>query len=132
MKKVGLIFLVILIIVCSFVFILSGKKPYKNLKVSDIESATVHLIPPDKKITITDFEEVVEYLNDIVIYNKDNSYVEYEGQGVIFNFVMADGSEEEIMAYNPFIIINGVGYKTKSEPCNKLSSYANKLLNDLK
>lgn len=132
MKKVGLILLVIFIIVCSVVFILSGQKPYKYLTVSDIESVTVHLIPPDKKITITDFEEVVEYLNDIVIYNKDNSYTEYDGQGVIFTFVMTDGSEEEIMGYSPFIVINGVGYKTKSELCNKLNNYANNLLNDLK
>lgn len=36
------------------VLIVSGRKPYKNLEASDIVSATVHLIPPDKTIQITD------------------------------------------------------------------------------
>ena len=31
--------------------------------------------------------------------------------------------------YNPFLIIDGVGYKTKYEPCQALNSYANELLN---
>ena len=34
------------------------------------------------------------------------------------------------MGYNPFFVIDGVGYKTKYEPCQALSAYANRLLND--
>jgi len=41
---------------------------------------------------------------------------------------MVDGSKEEIMASNPFVVINGTGYKTKYEPCQKLNGYANRLL----
>lgn len=108
---------------------LSGQKPYKNLKTSDIVSAAVYLAPPDKTIQITETHELVSYLNEIVIYKKDNSYTEYAGQAVIFTLAMADGSQEEIMAYNPFVVINGTGYKIKYEPCEKLNSYANKLLN---
>ena len=67
--------------------------------------------------------------NDVVIYNKDNSFTEYSGQGVIFTLTMADGTQTEIMAYNPFLVIDGVGYKTKYEPCQALNRYANRLLN---
>ena len=108
----------------------SGRKPFKGMKPSEIASATVLLLPPDKTILITEIEELTNYLNDVVIYNKDNSFTEYSGQGVIFTLTMADGTQTDIMAYNPFLIIDGVGYKTKYEPCEALNRYANRLLNE--
>lgn len=107
----------------------SGKKPYKNLDAAQIASAKVQLTPPDKTVEIEDISELVGYLNDVVIYNQDNSYTEYVGQGVTFTLIMTDGTQTEITAYNPFLIIDGVGYKTKYEPCQALNSYANELLN---
>ena len=59
---------------------------------------------------------------------KDNSYTEYAGQAVIFTLSLADGSQVEIIAYNPFIIIDGIGYKCKYEPCEALNHYANELM----
>lgn len=105
-----------------------GKKPYKDLVATQIASATVHLTPPDTTVQIVDIEEFVAYLKDVVIYNKDNSYTEYSGQGVAFTLTMTDGTQTRIIAYNPFLVIDGVGYKTKYEPCEALSNYANMLL----
>lgn len=105
-----------------------GKKPFKDLKPSEIASAAVRLAPPDKTIQITEKKELVDLLKDVVIYNEDNSYTEYSGQAVIFMLTMADGMQIEIVAYNPFLIIDGVGYKTKYEPCEALNHYANILL----
>ena len=131
MKKKGLIFIISFLIVIGIAaFAFSGRKPYKALEASDIVSATVHLAPPDKTIQITEFNELVASLNEVVIYNEDNSYTEYSGQAVIFTLTMTDGSQEEITAYNPFVVINGTGYKAKYEPCEKLNNYANKLLNN--
>ena len=100
------------------VLVFRGQKPYKDLKASNVVSATAHLSPPDKVIQIadTDIEELVSYLNEVVIYNEDNSYTEYCGQAAIFTLTMADGTEEEIIGYNPFVVINGTGYRTKREP----------------
>ena len=103
--------------------------PYQDLNASDVVSAAVHLSPPDQTVQITDIEELVSYLNEVVIYKEDQSYTEYSGQAVTFTLTMADGSQEEITAYDPFIIINGTGYRTKYEPCEQLNRYANKLLN---
>lgn len=106
-----------------------GKKPYKDLDAAQIASATVHLSPPDKTVQIIDIEELVGYLKGVVIHNEDNSYTEYTGQGVTFTLTMTDGTQTKIMAYNPFLVIDGVGYKTDYEPCEALNSYANELLN---
>lgn len=80
-----------------------GKKPYKDLDAAQIVSAKVLLTPPDKTIEIENIQELVEYLNDVVVYNEDNSYTEYAGQGVVFTLTMVDGTQTDIMAYNPFM-----------------------------
>ncbi len=128
-KKIWIIpLLVILVLVgCVGISTFMGRKPLKNL---DIVSATVELLPPDKTIQITELDELEELLEEVVIYNQDDSYTEYAGQAVIFTIVLSDGSQMEITAYNPFIIIDGVGYKCKYEPCEELNNYANRLLNN--
>ena len=130
-KKAVIAMAVVIVVLTAGVIISRGKMPYKDLKASDIASVAVYLSPPNKTVQITDaeIEELVSYLNEIVIYNEDNAYTDYCGQTVMFTLTMADGSQEEITAFNPFVIINGIGYKTKYEPCEQLSRYANKLLN---
>lgn len=107
-----------------------GTKPYEKLSGADISTATVRLIPPDTTLQIEDMDTLTGLLRDVVIYEKDDSYTDYSGQGVIFTLTMTDGSQTSIMAYNPFLVIDGVGYRTKYEPCEALSSYANRLLNE--
>lgn len=112
------------------VFVLSGrmgKRPFKDLQTSDIQSAAVTLGPPDQTIQIAGTDELTEYLRDLVIYQEDNSYMEYAGQTVIFNLIMADGTEKSITAFYPFLIIDGIGYRTKYEPCEALAAYASQL-----
>lgn len=122
-KKVAITMAVAIIVLTAGVIILRGKMPYKDLKASDIVSATVYFFPPDKTVQITDVEELVSYLGEVTIYNEDHSYNDYCGQTVLFTLTMADGAQEKITAFNPFVIINGVGYKAKYEPCERLSRY---------
>ena len=133
MKKRALILLLACTLLLGvFVFVAAsvGKRPYKDLDASKIFMAVVHLTPPDKTVLIPDIEELAEYLRDVVIYNLDNSYREYAGQGVIFTLTMTDGTQTDVMAYAPFLVIDGVGYKTKYQPCEALNSYANRLLRE--
>ena len=132
MKKKIVIVLPIIVVICAIAvgFIISsdsGEKPFKDLSAEEISSATVRLLPPDDTVTITDIDELVGYLNNIVIYEEDNSYSEYNGQVVIFTITKTDGTQVEINALNLFVVIDGVGYKCKYKPCEKLSSYANEL-----
>ena len=132
MKK-GIIILATCVLLLSIVVMAfavgGGKKPYKDLDASQIAFATVRLSPPDKTVQIIEVEELVEYLKDVAIHNEDNSYTEYDGQGVTFTLTMTDGTQTRITAFNPFLVIDGVGYKTNYKPCEALNNYANKLLN---
>lgn len=134
MRKRTMIIPLICILLLAFTMIIfvfvSGRRPYKDLEAAQIVSATVQLPPPGKTIQITETKELVDLLKDVVIYNKDNSYTDYSGQGVTFTLVMIDGTQTSIMEYNPFLVIDGVGYKTKYEPCEALNHYANRLLEE--
>lgn len=124
--------LCIVVIGLAFIFIIKsnlGSKPFKNLTMNEIKEVTVKLLPPNvtKSLNKEEILKLTEILNDVVIYNKDNSYTEYNGQAVIYTIVKKDGSELEINAYNPFLIIDGVGYKTKYEPCEELNALGNSI-----
>lgn len=95
-KKVAITMAVAIIVLTAGVIILRGKMPYKDLKASDIVSATVYFFPPDKTVQITDVEELVSYLGEVTIYNEDHSYNDYCGQTVLFTLTMADGAQEKI------------------------------------
>ena len=125
-KKVLMIALICLIGIGIRIF-LSGRRPFKDLEAADIISANVWLSPPDTTIQITETEELVSYLNEVVIYSKDNSYTEYAGQDVTFMLNLSDGSQVKITVCSPFVIIDGIGYKRKYEPCEALNNYANEL-----
>ena len=131
MKKkvwITVIILAVAAAVIAFLFTM-GKRPFQDLEADEILSAKVTLAPPDKTLEIDDIDELVGYLKDVVIYEVDNSYTEYGGQGVTFTLYFADGRQTEITAFAPFLIIDGTGYRTEYEPCNELNSYANELLN---
>lgn len=127
-KWLMVVSLLIAVVIAISLVTFTGKRPYKDLKTSDIVSATVLLGPPDKTVEIVEIKEFVALLKDVVIYNADDSYTDYAGQTVTFTLEMADGTTEKITVFNPFIIINGTGYKTKYEPCERLAHYANELL----
>lgn len=132
MKKRYLTIFLLFVIIIAGIFIgksFLGIKPFQDLSVSKISSVSVKLLPPDVifKLTESEIEELVEILHTIIIYNEDNSYKDYAGQVVIVTITKTDGTQIEVTDFNPFFIIDGVGYKTKYEPSEKLNSWANEL-----
>ena len=135
MKKKSLIIGSVVVILVAILLLAIqpwGKKPFKDLSVNNITSASVELLPPQKSFDLSDedISELTEILNSVVIYNKDSSHTQYDGQAVIYTITKADGTILTVNAYNPFLIIDGVGYKTKYEPCQELNALGNKILND--
>ncbi|MCD7757438.1 MAG: hypothetical protein LUH45_04630 [Clostridiales bacterium] len=132
-KRIALLVLVCAVAVGAAVLALSGtwgRRPFKNLSAEDIVTASVTLTPPGETVEIEAVEELAAGLNAVVIYRKDNSYTEYAGQSCVFSLTLADGTTLEVNAYNPFLIIDGVGYRCEYEPCEALNSFANRLLDE--
>lgn len=131
MKKTK-IFIVIIIICIGIVFIwlnVRNQKPFEKLTKEEIKEVTIELYPPGATAELDkeEIEELVEILHQVVIYKKDNTYSDYCGQAVIYKITKNDDTTIEVQAYNPFLIIDGIGYTTKYEPCQKLNSLGNKI-----
>ena len=127
-KKYAVIVSVIILLVLAAVMM--GKRPFRSLKAEQIASMTVTLTPPDVTIELEpeQIQQAAMLISQIVTYQKDQSYTDYAGQGVMFTITMTDGTKHSIMGYNPFVVIDGVGYRTKQEPCEQLNLFANELL----
>ena len=97
--------------------------PYKDLSANDILSVTVEILPQKVRgdFSEDDIKDLVAILRIVDTSNRDDSSSAYGGQAVIFTLTMADGTEEIISAFNPFIVINGVGYRT--DVCYELSGF---------
>ena len=73
-------------------------------------------------------EELAELLRAVTCRERDDSYTEYAGQAVTFTLHLTDGTTTRVMAYSPFLVIDGAGYRTDQAPCEALNAYANRLL----
>ena len=106
-----------------------GARPFKDLAAGDIQSVKLELYPPGAEFTLTpeEIEGLVPLLNDVMVYRRDDSWRDYCGQLCRFTLTLADGSQTTVDAYNPFLIVDGVGRRTKYEPCEALNHFANTL-----
>ena len=129
--RVLILIAVMLIVVLMLGWYLAGRRPFRNLKAEEIASASMEIMPPDQEVVVEDLDELVSHLQQLVIYRQDQSYSEYAGQAVVITLEMKDGSRMEIVEYNPFVIIDGVGYRCKYEPSEQLNLYANQLLREV-
>lgn len=111
---------------------LIGEKPLRNLDSAEVTAATVELYPPDATLELTQEEinELVPILNRVVSYQRDDSYVDYCGQAVIYTLTRTDGTQLRVQAYNPFLVVDGVGYRTKYGPCEELNQLGNDILRE--
>ena len=107
----------------------TGTRPFKDLTAGDIQAVKLELFPPSAEFSLTpeEIEELALRLNDVVVYRRDDSWRDYDGQLCRFTLTLADGSQTTVSAYNPFLIVDGVGRRTKYEPCEALNHFANTL-----
>ena len=112
--------------------LLRGRRPFRDLEAADITAASVTLMPPDVTLELDGAEigTLAELLGDLRITWPDQSYTEYAGQAVRFTVTFADGTETEVTDYNPFLIIDGTGWRTAYGPCEALNSFSNELLRE--
>ena len=105
-----------------------GERPFADLKPSDVASASVRLLPPDRTLAVEDTQRLVRLLNRVVIDRPDAPESDsLAGQSVIISISLTDGSRREIVACNPYLAIDGGWYQAKYRPCEALNRYANEL-----
>lgn len=103
--------------------------PFKQLKNSDIEKAFVCILPDDvtAELDNNEISELISLLNESKTYLKDDSYGENNGQIITYTIIKKDKTKIEIKPFNPFLIIDGNGYITDSNNCEKLQQLGNSI-----
>ena len=106
-----------------------GHRPFRDLESSGIQSAAVELLPPDVTIQLgrDEIAALASLLREVRVTRRDDSYVGYDGQAVRFTLTLTDGTTTTVTAYNPFLIIDGRGWRTAYEPCEALNAFGNRL-----
>ena len=106
-----------------------GTRPFQTLTSEEVQSAQLELFPPDVSIQLTreEIARLVPLLNELVVYRRDDSWREYNGQLCCFTLTLTDGSQTTVQAYNPFLIVNGTGRRTEYHACEALNYFANNL-----
>ena len=106
-----------------------GHRPFRSLEASDIRSASVELLPPDVTIQLgrDEIAALASLLREVRVTRRDDSYVGYDGQAVRFTLTLTDGGTATVTAYNPFLIIDGRGWRTAYGPCEALNAFGNRL-----
>ena len=109
-----------------------GNRPFAGLEGSDLRAASVRLSPPDVTFTLTaaEREELAGLLQKAVTRRRDDSWREYAGQGVIYTLEFADGTTHTVTAFSPFLVVDGVGYRTEHDPCEALNRFGNRILTE--
>ena len=107
-----------------------GQRPFQDLEAADLAAVSVSLLPPDVTVTLDGAQraELAALLREVVVYQRDDAYGQYAGQAVIFTLEMADGAVRTVTAYNPFLVLDGAGYRTAYAPCEALNAFANGLI----
>lgn len=108
----------------------AGSQPFRSLAAENIAAAQVAVLPPDKSAQLDreGIERLAGILRACTVYGRDDSYRQYAGQAVIFTIRKTDGSTLTVQAYNPFLVIDGEGYRTKYEPCQALNALGNECI----
>lgn len=106
-----------------------GRRPFRSLESSDIQTAAVELLPPDVTIQLDrdEIDALASLLREVRVTRRDDSYVGYDGQMVRFTLTLTDGGTTTVTAYNPFLIIDGQGWRTAYGPCEALNAFGNRL-----
>ena len=107
--------------------------PFDYLTVDDVESVMVNAVPPDTSKLMSEdrITEMVQLLNNVEIFRRDRDMSDnLVGQLVQYDVTKKDGTKQSIGIVYPWIIINGVWYRSHDSyfELNELNLLANSFL----
>ena len=92
MKKLRIPAALLLLLAVLALSISVGRRPFRTLDPDSIVSASVQLTPPGETLPVPDTAELAELLQAQVVYRRDGSYTEYDGQAVTFTLELTGGA----------------------------------------
>ncbi len=103
----------------------ADQPPYKNLKASDIQTASVYIFPPGDYVEIEDKDKLISCLNQLVLTENNEDLM--IGQSSVLNITKTDESQIILKISGEFIEVDGVMYKAENGSANALISFIDSL-----
>ena len=79
---------------------------------------------------LENLDEVVDALNDIVVYRAADSMEVSEGKSAIYRVTFADGYQMAIGVVDSYISVDGFRYKAKAGSCERLLRLAEEAMGE--
>lgn len=97
-----------------------GEKPFQKI---EIREASVKMLATQELFAISDVDALQAVLNDMVVYEKDDSWRQSNGINYVLMLVLTDGTQMEIREGGSFIAIDEIGYRAEYKSCEKLNDF---------
>ena len=123
-KRIILAVGVVILLACLMSSTVIGKRPFKDLKATDISTASVWAVAPVEELPIEDKEALAACLQKVVIYQKVLFFDVLDGgNGPAYVLEMEDGTTIKITPNNGHLLIDDVRYRTNSETYEMLCTF---------
>ncbi len=109
-------------------------RPFQAIKAEEIAAIDITGRPPDVTRKVTDaamIAKITDIIQSVVIYQRSDEWKDYAGQAMEYTLTMQSGEQLTVVAYNPFLVIDGQGYRTKYGPCEELNRLGNELIDGI-
>jgi len=100
------------------------KTPYSELTASEVEGITLIYGIHSYELSEGEIAELIPLIQKLVIYERDDSWREYDGCSFTdIEVRKKDGVAFTLHFMNPFILIDGKGYRCEYKPCDNAGRY---------
>jgi len=131
MRKYKSQIILFVVVLLFFYFSPFIKRPFKDLRLSEVESILVYAIPPGESVLVQDeerLEAIINALKETKTFIRAFLIIPRAGQGVEYSINFKDGRTINIHLYSPMIGINHSRFYATIEPLGKLGKLANTIL----
>ncbi len=131
-RKIVVIGLVLVLIVIAFMVgrRVLGRKLFGDLNSGEIRSISLQIPSSEESVKLNNLDEVVDALNDIVVYRAADSMEVSEGKSAIYRVTFADGYQMAIGVVDSYISVDGFRYKAKAGSCERLLRLAEEAMGE--
>ncbi len=104
-------------------------KLFDGFEKEEILSANIRLTRNSSEINIGEekYEELSLILNDLIVYKKENSFVEVFPESPVINISTGEGKNIKLTLQDSLIIVNGTPYEANLESFDTLMQFADNI-----
>lgn len=104
-------------------------KLFDELEKEEILAADIRLTSNSQEISVGEekYDELTSILNNIIVYKKENSFVEVLPESTAINIIKTNGRNISLTLQDSLIIVNGTPYQANLGSFDSLMKFASNI-----